>query len=38
MDNKQEIRDSTMQGSFEDRPPLRERIGLAVDGMNAAAA
>jgi F420-dependent oxidoreductase-like protein len=38
MDSKQEIKDSTMQGSFADRPPLRERIGLVVDGMNAAAA
>jgi alkanesulfonate monooxygenase SsuD/methylene tetrahydromethanopterin reductase-like flavin-dependent oxidoreductase (luciferase family) len=38
MDSKHEIKDSTMQGSFADRPPLRERIGLVVDGMNAAAA
>jgi F420-dependent oxidoreductase-like protein len=38
MDSKHEIKDSDLRGSFANRPLLRERIGLVVDGMNAAAA
>ena len=38
MNSKNEIKDSDLQGSFADRPPLRERVGLVVDGTNAAAA
>ena len=38
MDNKQEIKDSIMQGSVADQSSPTERVGLVVDGMNAAAA
>jgi alkanesulfonate monooxygenase SsuD/methylene tetrahydromethanopterin reductase-like flavin-dependent oxidoreductase (luciferase family) len=38
MNSKHEIKDSSVQESFANRPLLRERIGLVVDGMNAAAA
>jgi alkanesulfonate monooxygenase SsuD/methylene tetrahydromethanopterin reductase-like flavin-dependent oxidoreductase (luciferase family) len=38
MNSKHEIKDSSVQESFANRPPLRERVGLVVDGMNAAAA
>jgi alkanesulfonate monooxygenase SsuD/methylene tetrahydromethanopterin reductase-like flavin-dependent oxidoreductase (luciferase family) len=38
MDGKNGIIDSALQGSFTDRRPARERVGLVVDGTNAAAA
>jgi len=38
MNSKQKIKDSDSQDPFTDQPPLSERVGLVVDGMNAAVA
>ncbi len=38
MNGEKEVKDTSLQGSFAGQRPTRERVGLVVDGTNAAAA